>query len=282
MPSRRPERVLVVNKFHYLRGGAEHYAFDLAELLNQHGIDTTWFAMRDPRNLPAESERFFPTHVDFEHPRGIEQVRAAGRMLYSVSARRGISALLAEQSVDVAHVHNLYHQLSPSVLGPLHRRRIPVVMTVHDFKLVCPVYNLMSHGRICDRCIEGGLLNVVRQRCNRGSLAASVLVGAETWAHRRAGLYTRGVDLFITPSRFARDALVRAGYPAGRIRVLPNFVDTDCWAPRAKRGGYLAYAGRLSYEKGPDVLIQALAGTSLRGLVIGDGPARGVPRTARR
>ena len=270
----RPGRVLMVNKFHYLRGGAEHYAFDLAELLNQFGIDTTWFAMDDARNLPAESDRFFASNVDFEHPSGIGKVRAAGRMLYSVSARRGISALLDDHPVDVAHVHNVYHQLSPSVFGSLRRRGIPVVMTVHDYKLVCPVYNLMSNGRICDRCIDGGLRNVVRQRCNRGSLTASVLVGAESWAHRRAGLYTRGVDLFITPSRFARDALVRAGYPADRIRVLPNFVDTDRWAPSAERGGYVAYAGRLSHEKGPDVLIRALAGTSLRGVVIGEGPER--------
>jgi glycosyltransferase involved in cell wall biosynthesis len=176
--------------------------------------------------------------------------------------------------VDLAHVHNVYHQLSPSVFGPLRRRGIPVVMTVHDFKLVCPVYNLMSHGQICDRCIDGGLRNVVRHRCNRGSLAGSALVGAETWAHRRAGLYARGVDIFITPSAYAGDALVRAGYRAAQIRVVPNFIDVEAWAPSDRRDGYVAYAGRLSYEKGPDVLIRSLEGTSLRALVIGEGPER--------
>src|SRR5581483_8075021 len=107
-------------------------AFDLAALLAANGVETPWYAMRDPRNLPAATERFFPANVDFERPRGLEQVRAAGRMLYSVAARRGMSALLDEHAVDIAHVHNVYHQLSPSVLAPLRRRRIPVVMTVHD------------------------------------------------------------------------------------------------------------------------------------------------------
>jgi glycosyltransferase involved in cell wall biosynthesis len=273
MPS-APTRVLVVNKYHYPRGGAEHYALDLARLLHDHGVETVQLAMQDARNLPSATERFFPPHVDFEDPHGWERARVAGRMLYSGAARRGTTRLLDEVDVDLAHVHNVYHQLSPSVFGPLRRRRIPVVMTVHDFKLVCPVYNLISNGEICDRCVEGGLRHVVRRRCNRGSLLGSALVGAETWTHRRLALYERGVDVFIAPSPFTRDTLVRGGYPASRIRVVPNFVDTEAWAPVGERGDHVAYAGRLSEEKGPDVLLRALAGTSLRAVLIGDGPQR--------
>ena len=148
----------------------------------------------------------------------------AGRMVYSLEARRKMGVLLAHRPVDLAHVHNIYHQLSPSLLAPLHKRGIPVVMTVHDFKLVCPVYSLLSNGQICERCVGHGFSHAVRHRCNRGSLSGSMLVAGETWLHRRLRLYRDGIDLFITPSAFARDRMVTSGYPSDRIVVIPNCV----------------------------------------------------------
>ena len=119
-----------------------------------------------------------------------------------------MSGLIADQpAIDVAHLHNVYHQLSPSILAPLHRAGIPVVMTVHDYKLVCPVYTLVSHGEMCERCVGGHFQNAVRRRCNRGSLAGSALVAGETWLHRTLRLWEHGVDVFVTPSSVpAREA----------------------------------------------------------------------------
>ena len=252
-----PGRVLMVNKFHYPRGGAEHYMFRLAGLLEQRGTEVDYFAMHDARNLPCATDRYFVSEVSFEQPpQGLAgRVGMAGRMVYSLEARRKMAQLLAERPAGLAHVHNIYHQLSPSLLAPLQRRGIPVVMTVHDFKLVCPVYSLMSHGEICERCVGHGFGPAVRRRCNRSSLSGSLLVAGETWAHRRLGLYRTGVDVFITPSAFARDRLVAGGYPADRIVVVPNCVVAEDYQPLYRAGGYALYIGRLSREKGVEVLV---------------------------
>ncbi|HEY0388971.1 MAG TPA: glycosyltransferase [Gaiellales bacterium] len=271
-----PGRVLMVNKFHYPRGGAEHYMFRLAGLLEDGGAGVDYFAMHDARNLPCETDRYFVSEVSFEQPPTGLAGRAgmAGRMVYSLEARRKMARLLGDRRVDLAHVHNIYHQLSPSLLAPLHRRGIPVVMTVHDFKLVCPVYSLLSHGEICERCVGNGFSPAVRRRCNRSSLSGSVLVAGETWAHRRLGLYRDGIDVFITPSAFARDRLVRGGYPADRVVVIPNCVVAKDYHPLHRPGDHTLYVGRLSREKGVEVLVRAAIDTGARVKMVGDGPLR--------
>jgi hypothetical protein len=116
------QRVLMVNKFHYPRGGAEHYMFRLAGLLEGRGAQVDYFAMHDSRNLPCDTDRYFVSEVDFEDPpKGVRgRAQVAGRMVYSLEARRKMGVLLAHRPVDLAHVHNIYHQLSPSLLAPLH------------------------------------------------------------------------------------------------------------------------------------------------------------------
>ncbi len=271
-----PARVLMVNKFHYPRGGAEHYMFRLAGLLEQGGAQVDYFAMHDERNLPCPTDRYFVSEVSFEQPpEGLTgRVGMAGRMVYSLEARRKMARLLADRPVELAHVHNIYHQLSPSLLAPLHRRGVPVVMTVHDFKLVCPVYSLLSHGEICERCVGEGFGPAVRRRCNRSSLSGSLLVAGETWAHRRLGLYRDGIDVFITPSAFARERLVRGGYSADRVVVIPNCVVAADYHPLYRAGDHTLYVGRLSREKGVEVLVQAAIETGARVKLVGDGPLR--------
>jgi glycosyltransferase involved in cell wall biosynthesis len=271
-----PGRVLMVNKFHYPRGGAEHYMFRLAGLLEQHGSHVDYFAMRDARNVPCETDRYFVSEVDFEHPRSglASRVGMAGRMVYSLEARRKMSRLLADRRVSVAHVHNIYHQLSPSLLAPLHRSGVPVVMTVHDFKLVCPVYSLLSGGEICERCVGNGFFPAVRHRCNRGSLSGSMLVAGETWLHRWLRLYRDGIDVFIAPSAFARDKLVESGYPSQRILVIPNCVVASEYQPLYTPGDHMLYIGRLSREKGVEVLVRSAIESGAPVKLVGDGPLR--------
>jgi glycosyltransferase involved in cell wall biosynthesis len=267
-------RVLMVNKFLYPRGGAELAMLELSRRLEQAGAECLFFGMRDPRNPPELDSPHLPEAVDFERPSGLrEPLRAGARMLYSTSARRGIERLLATERVDVAHLHNIYHQLSPSILGPLRAAGIPVVMTAHDYKLVCPVYTLLSHGGVCTRCVGGSYRHAVARRCLRGSLPGSAMVALESRVHRSLGVYRNGVDVFAAPSRYMERMLVAGGYPAERISVVPNSTDIPAAAP-GPAGDSILFAGRLSAEKGVDVLLEAAAGTGIRVRIAGDGPER--------
>jgi glycosyltransferase involved in cell wall biosynthesis len=270
-------RILHVNKFLYRRGGAEGYLFDLTGLQRARGDEVGHFGMRHPENEPMPYERHFPSHVEFEPPpASLEgKVRGLGRMLWSTSAKRGMEAVLEDFAPDVVHLHNVYHQLSPSILAPLRRRGIATVMTLHDYKLACPTYRFLDHGRPCEACLAHRFWQPVVRRCNGGSLAASAANAVELSVHTLGGAYGP-VGIFACPSRFL-ESKMRAGkvYP-DRLRWIPNFVDVGGVAAATGPGnGRVVFAGRLSDEKGVDTLVDAVASTPDMGLdVAGDGPAR--------
>jgi glycosyltransferase involved in cell wall biosynthesis len=176
---------------------------------------------------------------------------------------------------DVIHAHNVYHQLSPSVFRPGHKRGIPTVMTAHDYKLVCPTYQLLANGTPCEACIPKKFHRAVTQRCRNESIVASGLMAMELSLHSALGLYD-AVDVVLCPSEFLRTMLVRGGIPADRVQLLRNFADPRNLEqpPKPAPGtGFLA-AGRLAPEKGFDLAIRAAAaaGPDVRLRIAGEGP----------
>jgi glycosyltransferase involved in cell wall biosynthesis len=269
-------RILHVNKYLYRRGGAESYMLDLAGLQAAAGHQVEFFGMTHPDNPPHRYAAHFPEHVQLEPPpsRADRRLAAAARMIWSPSARRGMEAVLGSFRPDVVHLHNIYHQLSPSVLRPLAERHVPAVMTLHDYKLVCPSYLFLAQGRVCEACLDGHFRHAVTRRCKDGSLGASAVLALESTVHRRAGAYGP-VQVFISPSRFLAAKMTQGGVYPDRLEVLSGFVDTHGVPPKAQPGGGIVYAGRLSHEKGVDVLVEAVARLGDARLeVIGDGPER--------
>jgi len=270
-------RVLHVNKFLYRRGGAEAYMQDVAEAQVRVGHAVEYFGMRHVDNDPHHYARHFPRQIDFDETvTGTgDRVRALGRMVWSRSARRGMDRTLAGFAPDVVHLHNIYHQLSPSILGPVARRGLASVMTLHDYKLVCPNYRMLCGDEICDACVGRGVTAAVTRRCNRGSLLASIAIAGETIAHRLVGACD-SIDTFICPSRFMHDLMVRGGIDSDRLEYIPHFVDAIDAPPKVEPGGHITFVGRLSNEKGLDTAIDALTWLprSISLDVAGDGPAR--------
>ena len=275
-------RILQVDKFLRRQGGASSYMLDLAAAQRRRGHPVEFFAMQHPDNLPATYEELFPAHVEFDGiAAGVRpRINAAATMLWSRRAADGARELVSRFRPDVAHVHNIYHQLSPSILWALAGAGVPVVMTVHDFKLICPTYRMLDANGPCEACLGGGFHHAALRRCRDGSLAASTMMALETAVHRWARSY-RHVRRFLVPSRFLVDKLTIAGFPPDRIRHVPNFVDSDVSASaRASRtaegrrsSSKIIYVGRLSPEKGVDVAIDAIgevAGCTLD--IIGSGP----------
>ena len=123
----------------------------------------------------------------------------------------------------MAHVRNIYHHLSPSILWELKAQGVPVLYHLNDFKLLCPTYNLVAKGRACERCRGGQFRHVLTEGCYAGPPGSALLLMAEAYFHRWLGTYRKCVDQFLTPSRFAKDKLVQNGFNAQKITVLPHF-----------------------------------------------------------
>lgn len=266
-------RVLHVNKFLYRRGGAEGYLFDVARLQERAGDVVEFFGMMHADNDPGLTyAEYFPSQVDLEPPppglRG--RAAAAARMIWSTSARDGLRRVLADFRPDVVHLHNVYHQLSPSVVAACRDAGVPCVMTLHDYKLACPSYQMLDRGEPCDACVTGGPLQAARRSCKDGSRSASTLLAVESWLHRKLRAYA-GVGVFIAPSEFLAGVVTRAGI--GNVRVLRHPVDVDGIEVKERPGGGVVFAGRIAPEKGVDTLMEAARLAGLTVDVAGDGPA---------
>ncbi len=271
-------RVLQVNKFLHRRGGAEAAMLDTSALLRAAGHEVAHFAMQHPDNAPDPHDRHFPSSIELEPPPTgpVAQAQAAGRIVWSTSAARGMARVLDDAHPDVVHLHNIYHQLSPSILRPVARRGIPMVMTLHDYKLACPTYQLLRpDGSMCDDCTSGSVAPLLRHRCKGGSLASSSVLAFETLLHRSIDAYGC-VDVFVCPSEFLAELVLRSGVPAAKVEVLPNVVDAASITPRTEvpASARILVAGRLSHEKGIDVAIEAAARSGVPLSIAGDGPLR--------
>lgn len=268
-------KILHVNKFLYRRGGAESYMLDVARLQESAGHQVAFFTMRHPNNLSSAYEQHFPENVELEPiPDSLQgKLQGAGRLLYSTSSLRGMARVLREFRPDVVHLHNIYHQLSPSILRPISQVGVPAVMTLHDYKLACPTYRFLDHGEICEACLGGHFRQAALRRCNRGSLVASSLNAVEMRLHTSMRAYAP-INLFLCPSRFMATKMQGAGVFPERMRHLPHFVEVqEGGAPRPPEPR-VVFAGRLSAEKGVDLLIRAAGSGGFEVDIAGEGPQR--------
>lgn len=266
-------RVVFANKYHFLKGGAERYLFELAALLERHGHTVIPFAMRDRRDFETEWRRYFVSPVRTEKASwSLQGLKTAGRIIWSGEARRKFSALCEAARPDLVHVHNIYHQISPSILPEAKRRGLPVVLTAHDYKLISPNYSLFHDGAVCEPPKGNWAWGAVRHRCVRGSTAASLLCATEYALHRLLGAYQKNIDRIIAPSRFMAAILADYGLPAEKIVHIPHFIGAAAWQPRYE-GDYALFVGRLVPEKGVETLIRAAAmAHEVPVRIVGDGP----------
>jgi glycosyltransferase involved in cell wall biosynthesis len=274
-------RVLLANKFLYPKGGAERAVLDLGEGLRRRGHQVFWFGMDHPDNVVPSQASAVVRHRDYRSG-GLGRYRDAVAMVHSTRARDCLARFLEQVSPDVVHAHNIYHQLTPTILDATQQAGIPVVMTLHDYKLVCPRYDLLRHGQLCDRCVEAGPLECLRHRC-AGSWGASLLLTCEAVFHRQRGSYD-AVRRFVTPSRFLRHVMIRGGWDATRLHHLVNFAPAFVQAnDDPGEPDRFLFAGRLSAEKGIETLLQAVEGlTHGRLVVCGSGPLEERVRQAAR
>jgi glycosyltransferase involved in cell wall biosynthesis len=266
--------LLSINNYYYPRGGAEVVFFRHNGMLHDAGFRVVPFAMNHRMNVGGAERSEFASELEYsgESDGWVTKVRKGLKAVYSFEARSKLARLIDRSAPDVCHAHNVYHHLSPSILGLVRARGIPLVMTLHDLKIACPAYSMLSHDGVCERCRDGRLYQVVKHRCMKGSLALSALVMVESYLHLMLGSYVRNVDRFLVPSRFYLRKLVEWGYPAERFEYVPNFVSAASFEACYTPGTRFVYFGRLSREKGIATLIRAAAEARVGLDVIGTGP----------
>lgn len=254
-------RVLQVNKFFHPRAGAETAFLQTRELLRAHGDEVIDFAMSHPDNLPSPYSAFFAPERSYEDGSTAQRARDALSSIYSVSTRRALSRLLDAHRPDVAHLHNIYHQLTLSLVDELAQRRIPMVLTIHDWKVACPAYTLFTEGAPCRRCPTSGVTNAIRHRCVKGSVGASAVAATEAALTHHRRTYGK-IQRFIAPSRFGGSIAQLAGIEPRRVEYIPNFLpdaEFTSTTTAANVGSSLFYAGRLDVTKGIRPLLDAFA-----------------------
>jgi glycosyltransferase involved in cell wall biosynthesis len=269
-------KILYCNKYNFPFSGTESYLFEAMRLMRSHGQQAALFSMADRRGEATAFDEHFMPAVDFKGSKGwLHQVGLAANAIYSREARRRIRGMIADFQPDVAHVRNVYHHLSPSILWELKAQAVPVLYHLNDFKVLCPSYNLVSRGKACEACKGGRFWNMLHKKCYPG-LAERMTLVAEAYFHRMIGTYRNCVDCFLAPSQFVRDKFVEHGWDPSKFEVLHHFQSITPSAPRKVEGGPILYFGRLSPEKGVEDLLRAMQRLPHFKLVIaGDGPERG-------
>jgi glycosyltransferase involved in cell wall biosynthesis len=268
--------ILFLNNFHYLRGGSEKVLFEEMRLLRENGHRVAVYARGHEQNEPAGFAEFFPPPLDTEHLNpSIKTVLTVTEMIYSRAARRGLGEVLKRFRPDIVHAHNIYGRLSVSVLDELKGAQVPIVLTLHDLKLLCPSYLMLNRGKVCEKCKGHKFYHAVLSRCHKNSYPASAVYAFETWMNTRFGKYDP-VRYFITPSRFLRDKAIEFDWCPERFIHVPNFIDLASVTDASVIGGYCLYLGRLSREKGLKTLLQAFRALrpKLPLHIVGDGPDR--------
>jgi glycosyltransferase involved in cell wall biosynthesis len=260
-------RVAIFHNRYRHRGGEDSVVDFEAELLRKAGHEVRMFVV-DNRDEIARS------------PAGVlGALRVGMNARWNERSAARVRAFLDAEAVDVAHVHNFFPLLTPAVHAAIGERGVPVVQTLHNYRLLCANGMFLRQDRPCEDCVERGPWNAVRHACYRGSRVQTAVWADQTQHHRRLGTWPKRVDLFTTPSAFAREKLLAAGLPPDRLVVKGNAVDDPGTATAAGRGG--VFVGRLSREKGVHLLLEAwrnFAGEPLT--IVGSGPEAAALRRA--
>jgi glycosyltransferase involved in cell wall biosynthesis len=268
-------RILLINKNHYVKSGVERAYFDMAEILRSQGHEAAFFSMKDPKNEPTKWDKFFIEAIDYnaENLSTWKKIKIAQKFIFNFEAKKNLEKMILDFKPDIAHLHNIYHHLSPSVIFALKKHSVPMVMTVHDYNLISPNYNLYLNGKIWEK---KNYFSCIKDRCVKNSYAKSALKVLEIIVHKQLKSYGK-IDLFISPSKFLIEKFQEFGFK-GKMKHLPNPLRDASFDLELSndQSGPLVYFGRLSKEKGIEVAIRALQNLpeSEKLQIVGEGPER--------
>jgi glycosyltransferase involved in cell wall biosynthesis len=255
-------KILLVNTYHFRGGGDSTYTFNLAELLRNYGHNVAFFAMQDIRNLPDPNADLFVSNIDFRKlnrkKNPLTGLRVLCRAIYSVEARKKFNKLLSRFKPDIIHLQNIHAHITPSIIFEAKRYKIPVVWTLHDYKLICPNSHFLidKSKEICEACGKNSYYKAIQKRCKKGSLLASTMASIEAYTHRIMKVKDQ-VDMFLAPSKFLRNKLIEYGFSKEKVVHMPLFIPENFFKKDNGNRGYFLFLGKLEPIKGIYQLLEA-------------------------
>lgn len=253
-------RILLVNKFLYPKGGAETYTFKLGETLEKHGHEVQYFGLANAENTVGNTTGVYVSDMDFST--GIlRNLTAPFRIIYSMEARKKMTAVLFDFEPDIVHINNIQFHLTPSIILAVDNyrkkthRKVKIVYTAHDYQLICPSHGLFDADiNVCEKCLGGNYTHCLRTKCVKNSRAKSFLamLDAYYWKYNRA---YRLIDTIVCPSRFLKGKLDMQERFAGKTVAIHNFIKPQTPA-QTEKGDYVLEFGHLSRDKGTFTLLE--------------------------
>jgi glycosyltransferase involved in cell wall biosynthesis len=268
---------LFLNKFYHLKGGSERVFFEEIKMLERHGHKCVPFSRRSPQDLPSEYSKYFAPPLPLDQGMSLRALKSAAEIIYSFEVKKYLGKLLSVVKPDIAHCHNIYGLLTSSVIDELYSREIPVIMSLHDYKIICPNYQLMNGSRICEDCKKHRYYKSIQFRCVQGSVPNSCIYALENYYNFITSKFHKKVSRFIAVSRFIKQKFIEFGFSPDQIDFIPNFIDTQKYKPSYRYDKYFLYMGRLSREKGVHTLLKAFRKLNRKDyklMVAGDGPLK--------
>ena len=263
-------RILLVNKFHYLKGGSEKYYFELGNLLKEKKHEVAFFSMKDEKNIKTDCKEYFVEPIDLNNGSKL----TALDVIYNKKNKELMEKVLEDFKPDIVHLNNFQRQLSASIISPIKKRSIPIVFTAHDVQAICPAILMLDNKKnICEDCIKGKYINCIKKKCIKNSNLKSLLGAIEGKYYRMKKIYTEKISKIITPSEFYKTKLIKDGMSENKVETIHNFIDIKEYDLKKEDEGYALYIGRLSKQKGIQNLIKAISSIEQKELrIAGIGP----------
>ncbi len=273
-------RILQVNNYHYLRGGSEKMYLETAALLEEKGHEIQYFSVRDKQSIPTKYDKYFvePPNYNNKLSNIIVKIKDFVRFLYSCQSSRNLDKLLHDKKPDVAHLHIFYGRLTSSILKVFRKHKVPVVMTVHEYRMLCPVYVMYDNdGNVCNKCARGNYIHCIIKKCNQNSFMYSLVSAIECKFRDLFYNYIEYIDRFIMVSKFI-EMIHCKNHPeiknkSSQIYNFVTSVENNDNTSVTKSDSYYLYYGRLSREKGILGLIETWKEFPQLDLkIVGSGP----------
>ena len=266
-------RIAMANNYYYIRGGAERVLFEEKKILEAHGHQVPVFSQAHPNNEFSEFSDYYCPFKDWKNISRFQKVPMALNIMYDRRTARGFNRFLEAADSDIVHAHNIYGGLTTSILDIAQKKGVPVVMTLHDYKLICPSYAMLNRGTVCEDCKSGRFIHSVLNTCHKESFTASGVYCIESYLNKWLHKYDT-IRYFICPSMFSLTKHVEHGVPRERLLHIRNFVNFTKLKPQYEHGQYALFVGRLSKEKGILTLLTAVEHLDVPVRIVGDGPLK--------